>query len=138
MAESASAKSVALLLLEAARQDQAACILLASAAGIGDGVVGFHAQQAVEKSLKVVLSARGIEFRRTHDLVTLLDLLQDHGVDAPPGADWVDELNPYAVEARCGTIDPTGLDRARALLVVAQIIQWALSQLAQFESGRAA
>jgi HEPN domain-containing protein len=71
----AEAKSVAQMLLDVARQDAAACTLLAIASEIGDAVVGFHAQQAVEKSLKAVLSHNHIEFRRTHDLLTLLDLL---------------------------------------------------------------
>jgi HEPN domain-containing protein len=74
MDKPASHKSVAHFLLDAAKQDEAACILLSIGLGIGDAVVGFHAQQAVEKSLKAVLSAHGLEFRRTHDLLTLLQL----------------------------------------------------------------
>ncbi|MGH6627380.1 MAG: HEPN domain-containing protein [Burkholderiaceae bacterium] len=118
-------KSIAELLLEAARQDLAAARLLAPAPGIGDAMVGFHLQQAVEKSLKAVLSAHGIEFRRTHDLVLLLELLSDKGLPPPPEADWLDELNPYAVEARYGTIEPEGLDRPRALRTSAQVLEWA-------------
>lgn len=37
--------------------------------------IAFHCQQAVEKYLKAVLIHYQIEFRRTHDLVFLLDLL---------------------------------------------------------------
>lgn len=118
-------KPVYALLLSAAAQDLAACEVLAANIGIGDAMVGFHAQQAVEKSLKAVLSANMIEFRRTHDLVSLLDLLQDHKLAAPPEADWLDELNPYAVEARYGTIDPEGLDRSRALQAARQVLDWA-------------
>ena len=78
MADPLADQPVYELLLASAEQDLAACKLLAASAGIGDAIVGFHAQQALEKSLKAVLSAHMIEFRRTHDLVTLLDLLQDH------------------------------------------------------------
>lgn len=131
MADPANDRSVAHMLLDAAKQDSAACALLAVGAGIGDGVVGFHAQQAVEKSLKAVLSAHGVEFRRTHDLLTLLDLLQDNHLPAPPAADWVDELNPYAVEARYGTIEPTGLDRQFAVRIVQEIIDWAAGCIAK-------
>jgi HEPN domain-containing protein len=113
------------LLLASAGQDLAVCQLLAASVGIGDAMVGFHAQQAIEKSLKAVLSAHMIEFRRTHDLVSLLDLLQDHKLPAPPEADWLDELNPYAVEARYGTIEPDGLDRTRALQAAEQVLDWA-------------
>lgn len=122
------------LLLKAARQDMAAAQLLASAPDIGDATVGFHLQQAVEKSIKAVLSARGVEFRRTHDLVWLIALLSDNGIAAPPNADWLDELNPYAVEARYGTIEPDGLDRHRALQATLQVLEWA-SALTQPRSG---
>ena len=57
--------------------------------------------------------------------MTLLDLLQDHLLPAPPEVDWLDELNPYAVEARYGTIDPKGLDRTRALQAAEQVLHWA-------------
>lgn len=128
-------KSIAQLLLDSARQDLAACQLLSAGAGIGDAVVGFHAQQAVEKSLKAVLSAHRIEFRRTHDLVALLDLLQDNHLPAPPEAAWLDELNPYAVEARYGTIDPHGLERGRALDAAARVLDWAQVQVAATPSA---
>lgn len=128
-------KSIALMLLDAARQDLAACKLLATGMGIGDAMVGFHAQQAIEKSLKAVLSAQGIEFRRTHDLVTLLDLLQDNQIAPPPQADWLDELNPYAVEARYGTIALDGLDRNRALIAIAQVIDWAKAELTNVKTN---
>jgi hypothetical protein len=45
--------------------------LLANAE-ISDEIVGFHAQQAVEKWLKAVLGSRGVEFEYTHDLRRLL------------------------------------------------------------------
>jgi HEPN domain-containing protein len=135
MADPGAHKSVARLLLDSASQDLAACRLLAAGAGIGDAVVGFHAHQAVEKSLKAVLSARKVEFRRTHDLVSLLDLLQDSHLPAPPEADWLDELNPYAVEARYGTISPEGLDRARALSAAAQVMAWADTQMGEAAQG---
>ena len=69
-----------------------------------------------------------IEFRRTHDLISLLDLLQDIGVLAPAEADWLDELNPYAVEARYGTIEQGGLDRTQALRAAEHVLQWAREQ----------
>ncbi len=108
--------SISTILLSAAQQDLAAATVLANAAGIGDATVGFHRQQAIEKALKAVLSARGIEFRRTHDLLWLVELLAEKGLPSPPNAEWLDELNPYAVEARYGTIEPDGLDRAMALV----------------------
>jgi len=129
MADPGDTRTVAGMLLASARQDLAACDLLAGAPSIGDAIVGFHAQQAIEKSLKAVLSASFIEFRRTHDLLTLLDLFEDHGLALPPFSDWLDELNPYAVEARYGTIDPSGLDRELALQVARDVLAWATFQV---------
>lgn len=133
MGELSEGKSIAQLLLESASQDVAACTLLASGSGIGDAVVGFHAQQAVEKSLKAVLSAHKVEFRRTHDLISLLDLLQDRQL-TPPEAEWLDELNPYAVEARYGTIEPEGLDRNHALNAASRVLAWATTQVSKTSS----
>jgi len=130
MSKASPDKSIAELLLQAARQDLTAARLLAVAPEIGDATVGFHLQQAVEKSLKAVLSANRIEFRRTHDLALLLDLLQDNHL-VPPEADWLDELNPYAVEARYGTIEPEGLDRNRAIRAAANVMTWADAQVGQ-------
>jgi HEPN domain-containing protein len=129
MASAPTPNSIANMLLESARQDEAACKLLAASAEITDAIIGFHAQQAAEKSIKSVLSHKGVEFRRTHDLIALLDMLQDNALSAPPHADWLDELNPYAVEARYGTIAPDGLNRQYVLAVVAEVVAWAQLQL---------
>lgn len=61
--------SIAQMLLNAASQDLAACQLLSDGPGIGDAVVGFHAQQSVEKSLKAVLSVRSQPQCRGHAAV---------------------------------------------------------------------
>ena len=129
MVEPAPVGEVAKILLQAAEQDLAACEALAHAPGIGDAIVGFHAQQATEKALKAVLSRHGVEFRRTHDLALLLDLLQDRQLPPPPGADWLDELNPYAVEARYGVSGIAGLDRPKVLAALHALLQWARAQL---------
>lgn len=121
MAES----SVSRLLLESARQDEKAVAALSHIRDIGDAIVGFHAQQAVEKALKAVLSSAGIAFRRTHDLAELLDLLADSGLSAPPEAETLDELNPYAVEARYGLSDLSGLDRQKIGMTITQVLAWA-------------
>lgn len=131
-------RSVAALLRDAAEQDMRACGVLAQTAGMGDAVVGFHAQQAVEKSLKAVLSASSIPFRRTHDIAELLDLLADSGIEAPPHADWLDNLNPYAVEARYGLVEPSGLDRDSALAAVQAVVAWAVAGLAATSFGKGA
>jgi hypothetical protein len=44
---------------------------------------GFHAQQAVEKALKVALVMADMDFPRTHDLRALVDIAVDSGVAVP-------------------------------------------------------
>jgi HEPN domain-containing protein len=72
---------------------------------VPDDVVGFHAQQAIEKLLKALLSHRRVAFRRTHDLTELLDLLALDGVTIPPQIAEVRQLGPYAAELRYEDID---------------------------------
>ena len=63
-------------------------------------IVLFHAQQAVEKSLKAVLFSRQIEFRRTHDLTELAQLLRQEGVETPVVDGLLERMNPFAVTFR--------------------------------------
>lgn len=65
---------------------------------IDDDVVGFHAQQAIEKWLKAVMAFHGLEEVRIHDFGRLLELLRDTGVELSPDADRLDELTIYAVQ----------------------------------------
>lgn len=95
-------------------------------------VVGFHAQQAVEKALKSVLSNRGIEYPRTHNLVMLVEMLRRAQIGLPPDADGLGWLVPFGVLLRYedveGTepqpIDPEGFDG-----LVARTIDWAAEDL---------
>ena len=59
----------------------------------------FHAQQAAEKTLKAVLIFLEIDFPRTHNIRTLLDLLPE-GVDVPQEVEESAILTDYAVESR--------------------------------------
>ncbi len=80
---------VAGLLLRKAASDLLAARALARDTDQQDDVVGFHAQQAVEKSLKAVLAVRGFEIPRTHDLDLLTRLVArdpDDLADALAGA----------------------------------------------------
>jgi HEPN domain-containing protein len=99
------------VLLGLARDDEFAARSLLPVAGVADSILGFHAQQAVEKSLKAVLASRGIEFPYTHDLDGLLELCRTRGLDVPPELDGVDRLAPYGVHMRYGTSRAAALDR---------------------------
>ena len=87
-------------------------------------MVCFHAQQAVEKSLKSVLYERHVDFRRTHDLGELAALLNRSGFPVPcPDADLL-KLNPYGVTFRYDDKDIDLLSRDEAVGMVRTIRDW--------------
>lgn len=111
---------VADLLLRKAASDLSAARALARDPEQQDDVVGFHAQQAVEKSLKAVLAVRGFEIPRTHDLDLLTRLVGGDGnelVDAKA-------LSPWAVATRYDDVDAT-LDRREAVEIAERSLTWA-------------
>lgn len=116
-------------LLAAAQRDHLVWRKLVRDLEVHDAMLGFHAQQAVEKWLKAVLAKAGVAFRRTHDLAELLDALQDAGLPPPPHADRLDELNPFAVEARYCMGGEGVLDRALVGAWLDEVQAWALAQV---------
>jgi HEPN domain-containing protein len=113
------------VLLGLARDDELAARALLPVEGVTDAILGFHAQQAVEKSLKAVLALRAVEFPYTHDLDGLLELCQKNVLDVPKALCNVDRLSPYGVQLRYGSISPGDLDRAQALRWAAAAVEWA-------------
>lgn len=113
------------LLLGLARDDEFAARSLLPVEGVADSILGFHAQQAVEKALKAALASREIDFPYTHDLDGLLELCRTNGLDPPPGLDGVDRLAPYGVHMRYGTSRGGALDRDQALAWAESAIEWA-------------
>lgn len=115
------------ILLAKAAQDGLAARQLAADARIGDEVVGFHIQQAAEKGLKALLTSHGIPYRRTHDLVELMDLLIAQGHTVPVALEPIQELTPFAVEYRYENLDQyedVPLDRNRALALLDGLEAW--------------
>ncbi len=91
-------------------------------------VLGFHAEQAVEKALKAVLSSAGIVYPRTHNLVMLVELLRQAQQPIPPNADDFGMLVPYGVVLRYEEIpddEPPRCDPAWFVEVVEQTLLWA-------------
>lgn len=62
--------------------------------------VTFHCQQAVEKYLKAYLIFQTIVFKFSHDLIYLLELINQKDSDFEDYYDKVSELQGYAVEVR--------------------------------------
>jgi HEPN domain-containing protein len=111
-------------LLRAARSDLRAAQALAADAEQENDVVGFHAQQAVEKSIKAVLATSGVEIPYTHDLSYLLEIVAEHVAAIPESVAQTRWLTPWAVAIRYGTADAR-LDRAAAVAVATDAVDWA-------------
>ena len=94
----------------------------------------FHAQQAVEKALKAVLTIQQIDFRRTHDLEELANLLADIGVALPFSPREFRRLNPFAVEFRYDDEGIALLTREEAGQLAQGTPAWAGAIVSGFDS----
>ena len=112
-------------LLRLARRDKETFDLLLPLPPASLAALGFHAQQAIEKSLKAVAVLRGVEVRRTHDLAALGQSMLDHDERLPLTLDQLRGLNPFAVEFRYDDeIIPT-TTREELSGMLAAILAWA-------------
>jgi HEPN domain-containing protein len=115
------------LLMRKASLDEVTGQKLVSDSSAPDEVIGFHAQQAVEKMPKAVLAARGVHCRRTHDLVELLDLLRVHGITYPGELEDIRRLTPFAAAYRYDEVPEEAeqlFDRAWALECLRKVKAW--------------
>lgn len=116
-------------MLAKAESDLRAAALMAES-GVALDAACFHAQQAVEKLLKAFLLAQGAEAPRTHNLVRLLLLCQQHDPTFAQLAEVGDALTPYAVELRYETTFWPESDEAQQAVSNAQRMhQFVLARL---------
>lgn len=123
-------RDLALRFLALADRDIKTCRQLSELPDSDDEAIGFHAQQAIEKCLKAILAGKAIPFRKTHDLVELVDLLQDRLQLTPPHVDVLDQLNPFAVTFRYDLLDLEPVNREQLRSVVETIRHWAERHIA--------
>lgn len=114
----------ALRLLRLANRDLQAFYVLKCASEIDLSTVCFHAQQAVEKSLKAVLVCHGKDPTRTHDLNKIAYSLADEGIELPLTIEELSKLNPYAVIFRYDDLEIEILTRDEAQKMVETIYSW--------------
>lgn len=127
-------QDVANALLAKAGGDEAGLRALAERHEVPDHVAGFLAQQAIEKSLKAVLTARDVAFERSHDIDYLCDLVESAGLDLTPELKAAVALTPWAVEFRyADPYDVAPLDRADALATVTAVREWATGVISPSE-----
>ena len=67
---------------------------------VSDEIFGFHAQQAIEKILKAVLTMSDIRVGKVHDLRRLIDDCANSGNAIPTSLEKIDILTPYGVVGR--------------------------------------
>lgn len=85
----------------------------------------FDAQQAAEKAVKAVLTLRGIDFPKSHDIAELLALLSP--ADVPDELWSADSLTDFAAVTRYpGRKPPVSEAEFHAALALAeQVVPWA-------------
>ena len=120
-----------------ARRDMTALTGMLDKAVFAEEIFGFHAQQAIEKSLKAWLCAQGQTYPFTHDLNRLLVILQASGADVA-ALWWADEFTIYAQQARYedGYLDSDApLDRPSILKQVEGLLLMADAAVGSSVSG---
>ena len=82
-----------------------------------EDTISFHCQQAVEKYLKGYLIYLDIEFRKTHDLKYLLDLIRQKEKFPDIYYEKADDLQHFAIEIKYpnAKYDPDDLDVKKSI-----------------------
>jgi hypothetical protein len=91
-----SSQTQAQILLIKAAEDES----ILGSPGIPESIIGFHAQQAVEKLIKALLAAQSVPFELTHNLDRLQTALLAAGETLPATPVPLTELNDFAVAYR--------------------------------------
>lgn len=112
-------------LLNRANADLTALRNMGDAGIFDEGIFGFHAQQAVEKTLKAWLAAKDQTYPLRHDLGELFDALARTGEDVRE-YHALSRLTPYAVQFRYDEIslDDERLDRPKTVGEVGALVEW--------------
>lgn len=121
---------LAALLSRKASDDATAVREFAENPDISDEIIGFHAQQAIEKWLKALMASRGLVQQRTHDIDQLCRELEADGVQLPLPRPRLAELTIFAVPLRYEQLlDTEPLDRQDTVALVEEVGKWASSFL---------
>lgn len=116
--------------LRKAAEDEELLEVALDAPRVSDGIFGFHCQQAAEKLLKALLSAKQVRFSKTHNLLKLIALIEKTGVPLPPELADVHMLNPFAVEYRYAPFPDEDLpvDRTALRALIHKLRAWVEAQ----------
>lgn len=117
-------------LLGLAKSDRDAFLWLLQGPGLRPAAVFFFAQQAVEKALKAVMTARNLVPTRTHNLLALAAELNAAGIPTPRTPDEFAVLNPYAVTLRYDDEDLSLVAPEQVRQLLDAVLEWAERQIA--------
>lgn len=118
------------ILLKKAEEDATAVREFAGNPEIGDSIIGFHAQQAVEKWLKAVTAASGVRHSTIHDIDRLIEIVMAAGIDVPLDRDQLAVLTQYAVPFRYDELlDAESLEREVLVALVDEVAVWVAGQI---------
>jgi len=92
----------AIQFLSLAQDDAYVCHTLIKDPDASSRIIGFHAQQAVEKAFKAILIRKNIAPARTHDLTELAYIIEENGIELPISVSKLAFLSPYAITLRYG------------------------------------
>ena len=126
----AAEKELVQTLLKKAETDLLnATILRDSNQGNPEGI-GFHVQQAVEKSLKAILVFHVIDYPRTHSIAGLAQLVSDNNIDLPDAFLDSNRYSSYARDLRYDEIGPNEeFNFDEAIAHAAECVNFAKSHL---------
>jgi HEPN domain-containing protein len=119
-------EDLAVAMLTKAQGDARAMTILAGTQDTPNWIVGFHAQQAIEKALKAVLLAKGLDAPKIHDLEDLSRRVTEGGTALPVHPDVIASFTPWAAAGRYpDLLIEEQLDEDEAARVVASVLDWA-------------
>jgi len=107
-----------------ARKDLKAIKAMGDSPEFDDEIFGFHAQQAIEKSLKAWMVLLDLEYPLKHNLITLLGMIDNRGVDVSRFRGLA-KYTAFGVQFRYEQSEPAGvsLNRAEVIRDVTGIVE---------------
>ena len=110
-----------------AQEDEVLLTTLLDEPAVSDDIFGFHVQQAIEKYLKAILAVGGVQPRKTHDLSSLFDDVENLGVEVPAELRVQQAWTTFAVRNRYPFLEATPqIDRAKATAGLTGLREWVL------------
>ena len=93
---------------------------------VSDEMFGFHAEQAVEKTLKAWLTLAGVQYPKIHDLEKLFSMLEDSSQTVDNDFQILVDLTDFAVQFRYESLDEESgekLDRSTLLNQIEKLVR---------------